>query len=84
MMKTVTDLCEELGIELKPPDGQPYHCGNRMKVKSGICGPDYAECNCGLRIGNMLSPHINGGIIPDENWIEEHGEATWVKLNDLS
>ncbi len=81
VMRTVTDLCAELGIELRGDDGQPFHCGERMRVKSGLMGPDYAECKCGLRIGNAASPHINGGCILDDKWCEEHGDRTWVKLS---
>ena len=80
VMRTVTDLCAELGIDLRGEDGQPWHCGERMRVKSGLMGPDYAECKCGLIIGNAASPHISGGI-PSEDWCNEHGNRTWVKLS---
>jgi len=74
------ELCLKHGIELKGDDGQPYHCGKRMVVKGGIIGPDYAKCECGLVIGNVLSPHISGGI-PNEAWIRKHGDATWARLD---
>lgn len=74
------ELCLKHGIELKGDNGQPYHCGKRMVVKGGIFGPDYAECECGLVIGNVLSPHISGGI-PNEDWIRKHGNATWARLD---
>ncbi len=81
-MKTVTDLCAELRIELKGDDGQPYHCGTHMHVKGGIIGPDYAKCEtCGITIGNLASPHVNGGGIPSDEWIAEHGNATWERLD---
>ena len=81
VMQTVEELCKQLGIELKGDHGQPYHCGERMNVKSGILGPDYAKCKCGLEIGNMSSPHINGGHILGDEWYQENGNATWIKLS---
>lgn len=79
VMQTVTELCAELGIELRGDDGQPFHCGERMRVKSGLMGPDYAECRCGLKIGNMASPHVSG-CFPSQQWLEENGNRTWLKL----
>ena len=53
----VTDLCQREGIELRGDDGQPYCCGERMNVRGGIIGPDFAECRkCGKAIGNAAKP----------------------------
>lgn len=79
-MDTVTELCKKFGIELQPPDGQPFHCGQRMDVRSGIVGPDYAECKiCGLAIGNIASPHISGIIFQIND--EIRAERTWTRLD---
>ena len=78
----VTDLCQREGIELRGEDGQPYCCGGRMNVRGGMIGPDFAECRkCGKAIGNAASPHINGGRIPSDEWIKEHGDKTWCVLH---
>jgi len=78
----VTDLCQREGIELRGDDGQPYCCGERMNVRGGIIGPDFAECRkCGKAIGNAASPHINGGCIPSDEWIKENGNKTWYVLH---
>ena len=78
----VTDLCQREGIELRGDDGQPYCCGERMDVRGGIIGPDFAKCRkCGKAIGNAASPHINGGRIPSDEWIKENGNKTWYVLH---
>ena len=78
----VADLCQREGIELRGDDGQPYCCGERMNVRGGIIGPDFAECRkCGKAIGNAASPHINGGCIPSDEWIKENGNKTWCVLH---
>lgn len=77
---SVVDLAKSLNITLTGEDGQPHHCGKLMQVKGGILGPDYAECHvCGLIIGNILSPHINGGRVFDEEFYEV--EETWGVLS---
>jgi len=77
----VSDLCQCEGIELRGEDGQPYCCGERMIVKGGLIGPDFAECRrCGKAIGNAASPHINGGGIPSAEWLDEHGDKTWYLM----
>lgn len=79
----VCDLCANLGITLIGEDWIPYHCGSRMRVKSGFCGPDYAECrSCGLIIGDLASPHINRGHIMSDEWFDKHGDRTWVVLRE--
>ena len=79
----VTTLCKMHNIDLRGNDGQPYCCGERMKVKSGLLGPGYARClKCGKTIGNVASPHINGGVIVTEKFFEENPNgATWVRLD---
>ena len=77
----VTDLCQREGIELRGDDGKPYCCGERMNFRGGIIGPDFAECRkCGKAIGNVASPHINGGYIPSDEWIKENGNKTWYVI----
>ena len=81
----VTDLCQREGIELRGDDGQPFCCGERMSVRSGILGPDYAECRkCGKAIGNAASPHINGGRISFDEWVKKQGDKTWCVLRDAN
>jgi len=81
IMKKVEELCADLKIELRGEDGQPYCCGERMNVRAGLMGPDYAECQkCGEIIGNVASPHINGGFILSDEWLTEHGDATWAEI----
>ena len=84
-LKDVRTLCKEIGIDLQGPDGQPFCCSQRMTVRGGIMGPDYAKCEkCGKTIGNMASPHINGGYIPDEKFFEDHpNNSTWVRLDSI-
>jgi hypothetical protein len=77
----VETLATTLGITLVGEEGKPDHCGQRMRVKVGIAGPDYARCDqCGLTIGNGASPHMNGGIIWSEAFLEAHGDAMWAVL----
>ncbi len=80
VMRTVSECCAEHGIELRGDDGQPFHCGERMRVKSGLLGPDYAICKCGLAIGNLASPHISG-CIPSAEWLSANGAKTWAKVS---
>ena len=72
--------CAKAGIELQGEEGQPYHCGQRMQVKEGIFGPDYARCLCGLVIGNLASPHINGGLVYSETWYDDNADTSWTIL----
>jgi len=78
----VSELCQQLSIELRGADGQPYCCGERMEVRSGIIGVDYAKCRkCGKAIGNVMSPHINGGYIVNDDFVKQHGDRTWTRLD---
>lgn len=79
----VRTIAATVGIELRGDDGQPWHCGARMQVKSGIVGTDYARCEaCGLTVGNILSPHINGGYVMADPIFEAHGDGqvSWSVL----
>ena len=79
---SVKEICRLNNIELKEPDGQPYCCGQRMDVRSGIAGPDYAKCEvCGKTIGNLASPHINGGFIPSDQFFKENPNGTWARID---
>ena len=76
-LRNVSDLCAQEGIELHGDVGQPYCCGERMKVMGWLVGPDYAEClQCGKAIGNAASPHISGCFRSDD-WLKERGDKTW-------
>ena len=78
----VRTIADNAGIELRTvedEEGIPYHCKEKMQVKGGIIGPDYARCKtCGLVIYNMLSPHINGGLILKEKVIKTYGHSLWT------
>ena len=74
-------LCKLHNIELRGDDGQPYCCGERMNVKGGLIGPDYAEClKCKKTIGDITSPHINGGLILPDKVYKDHLDGAWVCL----
>lgn len=80
-LRTIRDLCAEQGIELKDEDGQPFCCEQRMTVSGGILGPDHAECEmCGKTIGNVASPHINGGHIATDEFVKSG--KTWARLDE--
>ena len=78
----VRTVAEHAGIELRTVDeeeGIPFHCGERMHVKGGIMGPDYAHCNrCGLLMSNAASPHINGGYILNDDVMKRYGDCLWT------
>ena len=79
-IRNIEDVKTRTGIELRGDDGQPYCCDQRTQVKGGIIGPDYAKCHvCGQEIGNAASPHINGGHIPADEFLESG--KTWVRLS---
>lgn len=74
----VVEVAASVGIELRGEDGQPYHCGERMTVYSGVVGPDRASCEaCGLTIENGLSPHMNGGYFLPDDVFEAHPHGAW-------
>jgi len=76
---TVEEIVRRLGIELRGEDGQPYCCGDRMQVKGGLFGPDYGKCDqCGKRIWNAASPHVNGGILLHDDVLAAWGNALWT------
>jgi hypothetical protein len=73
----VRALCSKHGIDLQGTDGQPHHCGQRMHVKGGLLGPDWAKCEiCGLTIANLASPHIAGRLYSEKD-LASMGNATW-------
>lgn len=78
---TVVEIAEATGIDLRGPAGHPYHCGERMHVKAGLIGPDYAQCEaCGLTIGNAASPHISRWERSAEIDSQEIDGRTWIVL----
>jgi len=79
-LRTIRELCAEIGIELRGEDGQPFCCDQRMRVSGGIIGPDHARCEvCGKEIGNLASPHVNGGRVPTDEFLKS--EKTWARLD---
>jgi len=72
-----------IGVELRGDDGQPFHCGVRMTVKSGIFGVDYAKCEgCGCLLMRIDSPHTNGGRVFEDADYDALGENVWVARNN--
>lgn len=81
----VATVAAKHGIELRGDDGQPYHHGQRMTVRSLLGAADYARCEvCELTIGDLLSPAVNGGYVFDDPIFDGHenlvGHATWALL----
>ena len=78
----VRTIAERASIELRTveeEEGIPFCCDQRMHVKDGIMGPDYTHCNqCGKTMNNLASPHINGGILWNEEVMEAHGDRIWT------
>jgi hypothetical protein len=85
-LATLDDAAAVLGVELRDEgvEGyvQPYHCGQRMRVKKGIIGPDYARCEvCGAELRCMASPHVNGGVVVSPEWLDAQGDRLWVAMD---
>ena len=77
----VQTVADRAGVELQGEEGIPFHCGERMHVKSGILGPDYAKCEtCGLLLYNAASPHVNGGIVWKEDVLDKFGDGLWTTM----
>ena len=78
----VRTIAERASIELRTveeEEGILFCCDQRMHVKAGIMGPDYAHCNqCGQTMTNQASPHVNGGILWNEEVMEAHGDRMWT------
>ena len=75
----VREAAAALGIDLRGDDGQPYHCGEPCHVQGGIIGPDFVRCGkCGAEMINLLSPHVNGGYVPDARALEAYPDGAWV------
>jgi hypothetical protein len=86
-MYSIRQLARREGIELQGDDGQPYHCGERMRVGSGIAGPHYARCKCGLEVGNLASPHIahtgSTAVLWNDGWFDAHKTRTWIRMSPM-
>lgn len=68
-----------IGVELRGDEGQPYHCGARMTVRSGIFGADYAKCEvCMSTMLRIDSPHTNGGQIFSTDDYATLGDDVWI------
>ena len=79
----VRTVCANVGIDLRGDEGHPYHCGDRMTTKSGLFGVDMAVCeSCKLEVRWLVSPHVNGGHIPDGSLSDEEYERQWVAIRD--
>lgn len=75
----VRSVCVAAGIDLRGGEGQPFCCGERMEVRSGILGPDYAKCHtCETELRNLASPHVNGGYMPNPEAPEFKAGRTWM------
>ena len=78
----VRSAAASAGIELCGDDGQPFHCGQRMMTRAGIAGTDYCRCEiCGVRLEDVLSPHINSGHVyrlSDEELARPQELKTWI------
>lgn len=76
---TAEKAAESIGVELRGEDGQPFCCGERMHVKGGIFGVDYAKCEtCGNRLVRIDSPHTNGGYVFSAEEYDSLGDRVWV------
>lgn len=74
----VEDAAAAAGVELRGGDGQPFHCGERMEVRGGMAGIDYAKCRpCGVTLFRVDSPHINGGHWMSEEFYDRQGDRLW-------
>ena len=79
----VKTVCANVGIDLRGDELHPYHCGDRMTTKSGLLGTDYAVCErCQLDVRWMVSPHVNGGFIPDGSLSDDECDHQWVAFRD--
>ena len=79
----VITVPEKARIEPRDEDGKPICCGQQMRVKASIIGPDYARCReCKKEIMNLASPHINNGIVWNEEVMETHGKSMWTVRGD--
>lgn len=74
----VRQAADSIGVQLHGEEGHPFHCGERMTVKGGIFGVDYARCECGALMYRIDSPHTNGGYFLNEEALDNLGEAVWV------
>ena len=83
---TVREICQRAGVTLRENtrgEAVALCCNRPMMVKSGMIGPDYLGCQqCGLTIGNMASPHINGGRVLTEEAYAKHGQGMWTVLRE--
>ena len=76
---TVEKACESIGVELRGEEGHPFCCGERMHVKGGIFGVDYARCStCENLLTRIDSPHTNGGYVFTAEEYDELGDEVWV------
>lgn len=81
----VRTAAAQIGVDLRGEDGQPFHCEQRMTVKGGIVGTDYAKCEtCGALLLRMDSPHVNGGYRFDEADYESLGDDVWKAIPALA
>lgn len=75
----VLSAADALGVELRGEEGHPFCCGDRMTVKGGIFGVDYASCEtCGNYLYRIDSPHTNGGHVLSDEGYAELGDRIWM------
>ena len=75
----VLTIAARAGIELRDTNLIPHHCDQEMQVKAGLYGADYVHCHkCGLNMHNAASPHVNAGIIFNNDIMDEFGMVMWT------
>lgn len=73
------EAADRIGVELRGEEGHPYHCGTHMRTYSGIAGTDYAKCEtCGASLRNLMSPHVNGGLLFTDEVYAAYPHGAWV------
>lgn len=74
----IFSAARSIGVELRGEEGQPFCCGARMDVRSGIIGPDYSRCKiCGNVLFRIDSPHTNGGVVLTQEVCERLDNRVW-------
>lgn len=77
----LNSLFEKFGfdIEQQPDHMIISHCGEFCNIGTGIMGADTIECKkCGLKLVNVMSPHINGGYVWNEESVYDLVCEAWT------
>ncbi len=84
---TIEQVLEELNIakdgEFGDSEGVHLsHCGDTMTTGHGIVGTDSIRCaECGVEAEMFLSPHVNGGIVFNEEDVEALHGCEWIIIS---